>query len=87
MKCLEVLSKMAFLSLTSGKIIFKEEDFKDLDIDNVENIFEISGLITKIEGEILMKRHTNLLIFHFMNSWLLSISITAMIYPLILWSY
>ena len=49
-KCLEVLSKMAFLSLTSGKIIFKEEDFKDWDIDNVENIFEISGLITKIEG-------------------------------------
>ena len=49
-KCLEVLSKMAFLSLTSGKIIFKEEDFKDMDIDNVENIFEISGLITKIEG-------------------------------------
>ena len=49
-KCLEVLSKMAFLSLTSGKIIFKEEDFRDWDIDNVENIFEISGLITKIEG-------------------------------------
>ena len=49
-KCLEVLSKMAFLSLTSGKIIFKKEDFKDWDIDNVENIFEKSGLITKIEG-------------------------------------
>ena len=45
-----VLSKMAFLSLTSGKIIFKEEDFKDWNIENVENIFEISGLITKIEG-------------------------------------
>ena len=47
-KCLEVLSKMAFLSLTSGKIIFKEEDFKDWDIDDVESILEISGLITKI---------------------------------------
>ena len=49
-KCLEVLSKMAFLSLTSVKIIFKEEDFTYWVIDNVENIFEISGLITKIEG-------------------------------------
>ena len=49
-KCLEVLSKMAFLSLKSGRIIFKEEDFIDWDIDNVENIFEISGLISKIEG-------------------------------------
>ena len=49
-KCLEVLSKMAFLSLTSGKIIFKEEDFKDWDIENVVNIFEISGFITKIQG-------------------------------------
>ena len=49
-KCLELLSKMAFLSLTSGKIMFKEEDFIDWDVDNVENIFEISGLITKIEG-------------------------------------
>ena len=49
-KCLAVLSKMAFLSLTSGKIIFKEEDFTYWDIDNVEIIFEMSGLITKIEG-------------------------------------
>ena len=49
-KCLEVVSKMAFISLTSGKIIFKEEDFKDWNIENLENIFEISGLITKIEG-------------------------------------
>ena len=49
-KCLEVLSKMAFISLTNGKIIFKEEGFNDWDIDNVENVFEISGLITKIEG-------------------------------------
>ena len=49
-KCLEVLSKMAFLSLTSRKIIFKEEDFQDWGIDNVENILEISGLITKIKG-------------------------------------
>ena len=38
-KCFEVLSKMAFLSLTIGKVIFKEEDFKDWNIENVDNIF------------------------------------------------
>ena len=48
--CLDLLSKMAYLSLINGKIVFEKEDFEGWDIEDLEHIFHISGLITKIEG-------------------------------------
>ena len=49
-KCLKLLSKMAYLSLKNGKIIFKKEDLEEWDIKDLEHTFHLSGLITKIEG-------------------------------------
>ena len=48
--CLKLLSKMAYLSLKNGKIVYKEEDFQEWDVEDLEHTFHISGLITKIEG-------------------------------------